>query len=296
MNPFLVYPTLPGSVKYRTPDGVFFISPEGQDTVDPHLLRRIDDCFERGVLLKDTRSTTAALAAVSDSGTPVFLKRTNNKGFAFTLKYLFRCARVFRAAKAAACLEELGIRTPKVLLAGERRSGFVLRAGYLATTTAPGIHSVTWLLRETDAPQAVLESFLAYAAESTVRLHAGRIEHGDLKTINFYFTGPWHPETPYGIWDLDSVRRHRKAVPAERVEKELARVVFSTHLAAEKNPCFSEALRAPEYLSQRLTELYRKSAAPSQYVPQPEAVFRHALARLEYLKIHPYKPSGTELL
>ena len=296
MNPFLVYPALPGSVKFRTPDGVYFITPEGRDSVNPRLLRRIDDCFQRGVLLKDSRSTTAALAAVSHRGTPVFLKRTNNKGLVFTLKYLFRCSRVFRAAKAAECLEKLGIRTPKVLLAGERRRGLILQAGYLATTTAPGIHSVAWLLRETGVPEIVLESFLAYAAESTAKLHAGRVEHGDLKAINFYFTGQWGPETEYGIWDLDSVRRHRKPVPAERVDKELAHVVFSTHLSAENNPCFPESLRAPEYLSRRLAELYRRAAAPGQYAPDPSAILRHALARLEYLRIHPYKPSRTELL
>lgn len=296
MNPFLLYPAPPGSVKFRTPDGVFFITPEGQDAVDPQLLRRIDDCFRHGRLLKDTRSTTAALTSLSPQGTSVFLKRTNNKGFVFSLKYLFRCARVFRAARSAVFLEELGIRTPKVLLAGERRHGFVLKAGYLATSTVPGIHSAAWLLRETDAPEAVLESFLAYAADSTAKLHAGRIEHGDLKAINFYFTGEWSPETGYGIWDLDSVRRYRRAVPEERVDKELSRVVFSTHLATEKNPHFTEALRSPEYLSRRLTELYGKAAGPSQYVPSSESVLRHALARLEYLKIHPYKPSGTELL
>ena len=298
MNPLIIYPALSGAVKFRTPDGVYFITPAGRDVVNPRLLRRIDGCFQRGLLLKDTRSTTAALAAVSHRGTPVFLKRTNNKGLVFTLKYLFRCARVFRAANAAACLEELGIRTPKVLLVGERRSGLILRAGYVATTTDPEIHSVSRLLRETGVPEAVLESFLAYAAESTARLHAGRIEHGDLKVVNFYYTGQWGPETLYGIWDLDSVRRYRKAVPTERVDKELGRVVFSTHLAAEKNPCFPKELHAPEYLSERLAELYRAAAGPGRYAPESSAVLYHAQARLEYLKIHPYKtpPPGIEQL
>lgn len=295
MNPFLMYPVLPGSVKFRTPDGVFFITPEGRDCVNPRLLRRIDSCFERGVLLKDTRSTTAALAAVSHKGTPVFLKRTNNKGLIFSLKYLFRCSRVFRAARAAFRLDELGIRTPRVLLAGERRRGLILKAGYLVTTTAPEIHSVAWLLRETGAPEAVLESFLAYAAESTARLHAGGLEHGDLKTINFYFTGQWGPETEYGIWDLDSVRCHKSGVPLERIEKELARVVFSTHLSAGNNPCFSKEICSPEYIAHRLTELYRQTAGPGVGKPEEEAVLRHAVDRLEYLKIHPYKPSKTEL-
>ena len=296
MNPFLLCPAPPGSVRFRTPGGVFFITSEGQGRVDPLLLSRIDDCFRKGLLLKDTRSTTAVLTALSPQGAPVFLKRTNNKGFVFSLKYLFRRARVFRAAQAAFLLEELGIRTPKVLLAGERRCGLVLEAGYLATDTAPEIHSADWLLRKTDEPEAVLESFLAYAADSTARLHAGRIEHGDLKAINFYFTGQWSPETRYGIWDLDSVRRYPGPVPAERVEKELSRVVFSTHLSAEKNPHFPPPLRAPESLCRRLSDLYRRAAGPSQYTPAPESVLRHALARLEYLKIHPYKPSRTESL
>ena len=264
--------------------------------MNPHLLRRIDSCFERGVLLKDTRSTTAALAAISHKDSPVFLKRTNNKGLVFSLKYLFRCARVFRAAKAAVRLEEQGIRTPKVLLAGERRRGLILVSGYLATTTAPGIHSVAWLLRETGAPEAVLESFLAYAAKSTAKLHSGGIEHGDLKAVNFYFTGQWGPETDYGIWDLDSVRYHRNGVPVERIEKELARIVFSTHLSAGNNPCFPEELRTPEYIAHRLTELYQRAAGPRGSLPSEESVLRHAHARLEYLKIHPYKPSRTELL
>lgn len=282
------YPELPGAVRLQSGDSFFCIMPGGRDRVDPRNLAKIDTFFTHGVILKNSRTSTAALAEIGGDGEPVFLKRCNNKGLRFTLRYLFRPARVFRAAKAADLLKKAGVRTPEVLLVGERRNGPILKAGYLVTATAPDIQSADQLLRETSVPELFLESFLKQAAEMTVLLHRNRLEHGDLKLVNFYHTGRWTPQSRFGIWDLDSVRCHTSAVPRTRVERELSRIVFSICLTSLFNHAFPETLRSCKMLSGRLTDLYLSYLPEGLPRPDPAQVEIHAEKRLEYRKKHPY--------
>ena len=283
------YPKLPGAVRLKS-DGFFFcVMPCAKDRFDPRDLAKIDTFFTRGVILKNSRTSTAALAEIAEDGVSVFLKRCNNKGLRFTLRYLFRPARVFRAAQAAELLKAAGVRTPEVLLVGERRSGPILKAGYLVTSTAPDIRSVDQLLRETTVPEIFLESLLAQAAELTALLHRNRIEHGDLKIVNFYHIGRWTPKSQFGIWDLDSVRCYRNAVPRRRVERELSRIVFSTHLASLLNPVFPENLRSVRDLSERLARLYLAHLPPGLPHPDPARIEFYAEKRLAYRRKHPYE-------
>ncbi len=290
MSFFLKYPALKNAVRMKTDHGTFFITEHGKDLIDPRDVPKINAFFEHGVILKNSATTTAALAAFSPDGDPMFLKRCNNKGFRFTMRYLFRCARVFRAAYAAEMLEKAGVPTPKVLLAGEKRRGLLLKAGFLVTSSSSDIRAVAQLIRETGVPELCLEAFLAQAAEMTVRLHRNSIEHGDLKIVNFYHQGP---DMDFGIWDLDSVRFHKNGVPLSRVERELSRIIFSLHLSAKSNPAFPEELYSCRNLTDRLAALYRKEAeAYSLPLPDPEKVFLLAEQKLEYLKRHPYRQTG----
>lgn len=185
------------------------------------MLENFDSVLASGKILKNSPTTTASLAELD--GKPVFLKRTNNKNWLFTLRYLFRSARAFRSAVAAEKLAQLGIPTPPVIAVGERRCGLVLKSGYLITGSEPGICGMDRAIFDSEKPVEKMSRFLDEAAEMIALLHRNNVVHGDLKLINFYQNSRGEP----GIWDLDSVKVYRNGVPCSEVEKELTRLLAS---------------------------------------------------------------------
>lgn len=185
------------------------------------LLKNFETALRDGKILKNSRTTTAAL--VNHAGQNLFLKRTNNKNWKFTVRYLLRSARAFRSARAAEKFRQIGIPTPPVVAAGERRSGLILKCGYLITGTEPGISGMSSVIMASADPVAEMSSFLKKAAAMMAKLHQNHVVHGDLKLCNFYRGENGEP----GIWDLDSVRIYRNRVPQREIEKELTRLVAS---------------------------------------------------------------------
>lgn len=186
----------------------------------------LDSMLKNGVSLKDSPTTTASLVRFPGSDTEYFLKRNNNKGFRFTCRYLFRKARVFHAAKVAEIFENLKIRTPKVYMAAEKKTGLYLHAGYILTEKINAT-PINKLLLNTEEKEAVMQTFLLWAAKTMTKLHRAGIVHGDLKLVNFYCDGDWKdPDNSFGIWDLDSVHIRKKAKPME-VDREISRIFFT---------------------------------------------------------------------
>ena len=163
------------------------------------LLPRLDSLLEQAETLKNSRTTTAAIVKLPDCGT-VFLKRTNNKGILFTLRYLFRRARAFRAAECSNALVRAGIETPAVLAVGEfRKGGFFLRSGYLINEARENAENVHLLLANAAEPERVLAHLLEAILPMLSRMHSEGVVHGDCKLSNLYLT----PEGRAGTWDLD---------------------------------------------------------------------------------------------
>lgn len=188
------------------------------------LFRMLDDfdhVLENGKILKNSPTTTASLAELA--GQKVFLKRTNNKNWKFTLRYLFRPARAFRSAVAAERLERIGIPTPPVLAAGERRCGLILKCGYLVTGSEAGISGMNTVIESSEDPCHAMTAFLGKAAVMMALLHRNHVVHGDLKLTNFYQNAGGE----YGIWDLDSVKCYSKKIPQRQIENELTRLLAS---------------------------------------------------------------------
>lgn len=268
-----------GATVFRSGGAVFVVAAKYRDPEFLDLLRTFDSVLERSIILKDSPTTTAGLAAFSPDGQPVFLKRTNNKGLRFTLRYLFRPARAFRSARAASDLEELGLTTPAVLAAGERRTGPVLRAGYLVTASSDRVRGMEKIAAEVENPPEMLDSFFSYAASAMAKIHGAGIIHGDLKISNFYCDGTWSPnEARYGIWDLDSIRRYPAGVPRRLIEKELGRLIASCLMTLDGDPRTPDSFFSPLRLARRLAELYvRNPGIPLQ--PDAESVAGFARER-----------------
>lgn len=235
----------------------------------------LDSMLKNGVSLKDSPTTTAALVRFPGSDTEYFLKRNNNKGFRFTCRYLFRKARVFHAAEMAEVFENLKIRTPKAYMAAEKKTGLYLHAGYILTEKINAT-PIDKLLLNAEDKEAFLKMFLSWAAKTITTLHRAGIVHGDLKLINFYCDGDWKdPDNSFGIWDLDSVRIRKKAIP-EEVDREISRIFFTlAYYFNELNDCDKIKERCREFCA-----LYHE-VAPDLYPPSLDNVMCYIRKRLK---------------
>ncbi len=239
------------------PDGAFAIPAQYDSPEIIDLVKNFDYALANGKILKDSPTTTAAL--VECAGQKFFLKRTNNKNWKFTLRYLFRSARAFRSAAAAVKFAQIGIPTPPVIAAGERRRGPILKCGCLITGSEPGICGMDHAITESADPAGTMTVFLEKAAEMMALLHRNKVLHGDLKLCNFYCAGNGEP----GIWDLDSVKVYRKNVPIRKTEVEISRLLASCVALQQQIP----GLSVPEIdrMSEQFCQFYCRNtvAVPS---------------------------------
>lgn len=196
-------------------------------------LETVDSSLSSGTTLKDSRTTTAAIRDLPPVG-PVFLKRTNRKGFRFILRYLFRRARSFRAAAATNALIRAGIETPAVLAVGEHRTGLLLHAGYIINEALEDARSCHGLLARTDSPAELLTPLTGKATALLTELHRRNIVHGDYKLSNLY----WTPTGKPGTWDLDGAAI--LAAPSRRrMTEDLYRLASSIRQVLNKyHPAF----------------------------------------------------------
>ncbi len=260
----------------------FFVPQAAADQDLFRLLTGIDQNMMSGKKLKDSRTTTAVLLTGSR---PLFIKRTNNKDLQFTLRYLFRSARAFRAAYAAELFRRLDIPTPAVFAAGESRSGLILNCGYLVTEAVSNAGEIADLVASSPEPLAEIRRFFAAAGEMMQRLHEKHLIHGDLKIHNFYLSG-----ATYGIWDLDGVRSRSPLVMKRKITQELALLVASTRIALEQNPVtenLTNLTDLTDYLTGLLLENYETKISRT-------AVAAAAIARYNRMMFRYFGKSDTQ--
>lgn len=183
---------------------------------------QLDQLIRDGKILKDSRTTTAALCEIPGCGL-VFVKRTNRKGFRFILRYLFRRARAFRASAMIRILSRNGIETPSLIAVGERRRFLFLQAGYLITECKSEASQVFHVIVHMEDPLRGLEELLPKAALLLARIHKLNIVHGDYKLPNIYLL----PDGTCGIWDLDGASAFSSPLSVRRRLIDLKRLVRS---------------------------------------------------------------------
>ncbi len=253
-------------LEYVIGDMTFYIDPK-QEALK-HNLIFIDDMLNAGMKLKDSRTTTAAVLELPGMK-PVFVKRENNKGLKFTLKYLFRCSRVFRAAAAAAKLEELGVPTPKVLAVGSRRSRGVLKSGYLITETLTKVLKTEAVCNRLNNNPQFYESFMTEVSRMVGTMHENGVSHGDLKLSNIYCKDSSNGYK-FGLIDLDGTHMHHGKVSQHQRTQELARIV-SSYARTSYESC-GKAIDIKS-VSSKLVEQYHQHTAVK---PDPESVVQES--------------------
>ncbi len=189
------------------------------------LLKDADANFANSVIVKDSRTTKACIFKTDFNN--IFLKRYNNKGFAFTLRYLFRRARAFRAWESAFWLKELDIPTPEPLIAIEYKTGLILNKGFLFTECIDNTITPNEFYKECIKDRALFANFAKTVAEYLFKMHSRGIFHGDFKLYNIYIQKNDN-NCNFGLWDLDSVKTKPFYVKAEKLKnKDFKRLIRS---------------------------------------------------------------------
>jgi GT2 family glycosyltransferase/tRNA A-37 threonylcarbamoyl transferase component Bud32 len=157
------------------------------------------------------RSRTALMKSGTLDGKTIYLKRYNFKGIKDAIKNLFRKSRAQKAFEAALMLECLGLGTPGVLFACERRVFGFLLDSYIATQ---GIHAI-------DLVKYVQENFydhkdIIMLAKYIRRIHEMGIMHTDLKGENILIN-----KKDIFLIDMDRLRRLR-FISHRRIAKNLS--------------------------------------------------------------------------
>lgn len=182
--------------------------------------------MEKGTVVKNSRTTKAVLTAFG-SGLDVFIKRYNNKGFKYSLKYMLRKARAFRAWKSAWTIEVCGIPTPKNIAAVSFRKFGVLKSAYLITECLPNTVDVLDFYKIIQGNKELRCQYVDDIVRMIAMLHENGIRHGDLKLSNIYIQKHNDDQFAFGLWDLDGTRFYENGVTEEIRRSEMARVIAS---------------------------------------------------------------------
>lgn len=177
-------------------------------------------------LLKDSRTTKASVSELED-GTPVFIKRYNNKGFLHTLKYFFRTPRAIRAFHNAWIFEACDIPVPRAQgIVLFRRFGFT-KVSYLVTDTVKDSVGTLDFFKMLDRDSFLFgqftETVLAYLAIA----HGHGLRHGDLKMSNIFCRKSPDDGYSFGFWDLDVATFTGRPLARKTRAAELARLISS---------------------------------------------------------------------
>jgi len=147
-------------------------------------------------VLNVSKTTTVKAGLYQDER--IYLKRYNFKGIKDTLKNLFRTSRAFKSARAADMLDALGVATPEVLFACEKRLSGVLLESYIATRGIEAADLVKTVERHGPRDASAVARFIR-------RLHEMGVLPVDLKAENLLIE---EGGRVYLI-DLDRLKRKR---------------------------------------------------------------------------------------
>jgi tRNA A-37 threonylcarbamoyl transferase component Bud32 len=210
---------------YRGDDGnAGFILTAGGYPEMKRFLHSPDSFLDEGKILKDSRTTKAGIIEIDSR--KYFLKRYNNKGLVYALKYLFRKPRPLNALRAAQAIRKLGIPCPEVVAALSRRRRRILQSCYLLTENLENIIPPEEYILESAANPDIYTKFQSRMCAYLKKMHDAGIRHGDLKLSNIYCRKD--PDgLEFGLFDFDGTDFLRKPLSQRMRVKEYARIISS---------------------------------------------------------------------
>ena len=183
-----------------------------------------DSFLDKGIILKDSRTTKAGIVEIDNR--KYFLKRYNNKGLIYTLKYFFRHSRPFKVLSVTQGIRKLSIPCPEVIAALSRRRLGILQASYLLTENLENIIPPEDYIRESIDHPDIYTKFQSHICAYLKKLHDAGIRHGDLKLSNIYCRKD--PDgLEFGLFDFDGTDFFNRPLSQNMRVKEYARLISS---------------------------------------------------------------------
>ena len=210
-------------IHITTDTGKGFIRKEYDSSTLRDALTKVDSLFDNAEIFKDSHTTKAGITTLNDS--EIFVKSFNNKGFLYSLKYIFRKPRPFRVWRAAWALEQAGIPTPKPIAAlAEFAGGIFPKNAYLIREVVQDIIPTLEFFQIILKDNALRENYIQSVCTLFAKMHNAGIYHGDAKCSNIYVSrsDPAAPYT-YGVWDLLSCKLDNRPIGTTLRNKEILR-------------------------------------------------------------------------
>jgi GT2 family glycosyltransferase/tRNA A-37 threonylcarbamoyl transferase component Bud32 len=230
-------------------DGRRWFLPAGADLpkLDPQVIM---DGFTE--ILNTSRTTYVKKGTLGERA--IYMKRYNYKGVGDTLKNLFRKSRALKAFEASLVLEALGVDTPRVLFACEKRTcGFLLDSFFATEAIA-----ARDLVRYAHEQGAKREDIIGLA-KLIRRLHEMGVMHVDMKGENLLID---EHKRIYLI-DLDRLKKCR-FLGLRKIAKNLSYLYasFAPLIEMEDRKAFlAEYIKGNSYLVERRERLVAKTRA-----------------------------------
>ncbi len=268
----------PGLKKVEAGGAEFYlpaVEPRSRQAALEAILPMLDADIEKGEMKKRSK-TRASIFKLAD-GSNIFAKAvwTTKMPFVNRLRYLVAPSRSLWAAAVSRRLEEIGIPTPAVLAAGERRRHGMLAASYLVTDVLEKGEQLSVWFSATEADDDAILSRLRDAGAVMRLMHEKGVSHRDATPLNSYVECDEDDEGGrgrIGFWDLDPVVLMNKPVPAADAAERYAQYLGGFLRALDRNPHAAER-------SERLFD----AAALVECIAgfEPESVKRQAAAMLK---------------
>ena len=210
---------------YKNKKGFGYFRKKFQSSALMECLESLDSFLDYGEIMKDSRTTKAALSELPN-GKQIFIKRFNNKGTTYTLKYLFRHARPFRVWRIARAMELADVPTPMPMAAFAEYKYGIPGNAYLIREVVDNVVDTLDFFERLKNNKNLSDSFLKEIAVLFKKMHDKGIYHGDAKCSNIYVQ-EINGEFTYGVWDLLSCKLFNNDVNEKFREKELNHIAWS---------------------------------------------------------------------
>ena len=219
--------------KIRTPRFSGFLRKQFENDALMECIENIDEFLNKSQIYKDSRTTKAGVTTLGD-GKEVFIKSFNNKGFSYTLKYVFRKARSFRVWYAAQAMELANTPTPTPMAAIAEYKYGIPGNSYLIREVVPNIVSTLDFFKLMRTDELLKKSYIKQIALLLKQIHDAGIYHGDAKCSNIYVSK--NPQGyNYGLWDLLSCKIFENSVPIKMRMKEINHTAWSFAEISNRN-------------------------------------------------------------
>ena len=210
----------------RLPSSMIIIRKKDDSPALQDCIENLNQYLNNSKIMKDSRTTKAGITKLTDQQ-DVFIKCFNNKGIAYTVRYIFREARPFRVWRAAWAMEKAGIPTPQLMAAiAKYKCGLPCNA-YLIRYVVPNVISTIDFFKKLKDSAELRNSYIEAVAAIFAKMHNAGIYHGDAKCSNIYIEDRGNNQFAYGVWDLLSCKIKPKPISQNLRNKELSRIAWS---------------------------------------------------------------------